>query len=90
MILSFVNFTGGAVAHSFAPQLIAFATNEFTLKFVASVGLGIISHWLYDLLKGRKSGRALCGAKASKVSGTRGASPNTPVHSSTIKPIEKL
>lgn len=85
MILSLVNFTGGAAAQHFAPQLAALATNAFTLNIVASIGLGIVSHGLYDLVKGRKSSRAFCGAKRLKISRTRGASPSTSVHNSTTK-----
>ena len=55
MVLSFVNFGAGAMARQFAPQLIGFATNELTIRFVCAVSLGIISHWLYDLLKRAKN-----------------------------------
>ena len=81
-----MNFSGGALAHSYAPQIIAFVKSEVTIRLVASVVLGIISHWLYDLLKGRKSIRAGCGAQRYAMQRTRGASPSTPVHQLTRKP----
>jgi hypothetical protein len=85
MIISLVNFTGGAAAQHFAPQLAALATNAVTRDIVASIGLGIASHWLYDLIKGRKSSRAFCGTKRLKISRTRGASPSTSVQNSSTK-----
>src|SRR5688572_10176895 len=71
MILHLTNFTGGIVVHRYAPELAAFATNQLTLHFVATIGLGFFTHWLYDWVKERKPARARIGAKRVTTNRTR-------------------